>query len=69
MNQFDFITTAPVEAMSDEELDAVATALERIRSLFEGLPKGITLWDAALCKHARRDPVAVAFMQTQTVLS
>lgn len=69
MNQLAFITTAPVEAMSDVELDSAVTTLSRLRSLFAGLPSGVSLWDALLTKYARRDPVAVAFMESQTVLS
>lgn len=59
--------TADVSAMSDDELDAGIEYCQRWRPLFDGLPKGISLLDAALCKFARRDPLAVEFMKSHVV--
>ena len=59
--------TADVSAMSDADLDSGIAYCQRWRPLFYGLPKGISLLDAALCKFARGDQLAVAFMQSHVV--
>lgn len=67
MNLLDIISTKPASAMSDAELDAAISEAEYYRKLFAGLASGITLWDAVLCKFARRDPLAIEFMRSHTV--
>jgi hypothetical protein len=67
MNRFNHSMTAPVSAMTDDELDSGIEDCQRWRPLFEGLPRGISLLDAALCKFARRDPLALEFMQSHVV--
>jgi hypothetical protein len=59
--------TADVTAMTDAELDSSIDYCQRWRPLFDGLPRGISLLDAALCKFARRDPLALEFMQSHVV--
>lgn len=59
--------TADPSAMSDAELESGIDYCQRWRPLFDGLPRGISLLDAALCKFARRDPLAVEFMQSHVV--
>jgi len=54
-------------AMSDAELDAACAYFSRWKPLFDGLPSGISLFDAALVKFHRRDPLGIAFMQTHEV--
>jgi hypothetical protein len=59
--------SADVSAMSDAELQSGIDYCQRWRPLFDGLPRGISLLDAALCKFARRDPLAIEFMRNHTV--
>jgi hypothetical protein len=59
--------SADVSAMSDAELQSGIDYCQRWRPLFDGLPRGISLLDAALCKFARRDPLAIEFMQSHVV--
>jgi len=67
MNRLNHSMTAPVSAMTDDELDSGIEYCQRWRPLFHGLPRGISLLDAALCKFARRDPLALEFMQNHVV--
>lgn len=67
MNRFNHSMTTPVSAMSDDELETSIDYCQRWRPLFDGLPRGISLLDAALCKFARRDPLAIEFMRNHTV--
>lgn len=59
--------TADPSAMSDADLESGIAYCQRWRPLFEGMPRGVSLLDAALCKFARRDPLAVEFMQSHVV--
>jgi hypothetical protein len=61
MTHLDFYLTADPKAMSDAELGEALSALTICRRLMDGLPSGTPLLDAAFCKYARRDPVAVEF--------
>jgi hypothetical protein len=67
MNLLSHTITADPSAMSDAELDASLAYLARWMPLFDGLPSGISLFDAALVKFHRRDPLGIAFMQTHEV--
>lgn len=67
MNLHTSTMTADVTAMSDAELESSIDYCQRGRPLFDGLPRGISLLDAALCKFARRDPLALEFMQSHVV--
>mgnify|MGYP001389499717 CR=1 FL=1 len=67
MNLHTSIMTADVTAMSDADLESGIEYCQRWRPLFDGLPRGISLLDAALCKFARRDPLAIEFMRSHTV--
>lgn len=59
--------TADVSAMSDADLESGIAYCQRWRPLFHDLPKGISLLDAALCKFARGDQLAVEFMHSHQV--
>lgn len=67
MNRIHDSMTKPVSAMTDAELDAGIAYCQKWRPLFHDLPKGISLLDAALCKFARGDALAVDFMRSHVV--
>lgn len=66
MNRIHDSMTKPVTAITDADL-ATAVYLGRWLPLFDGLPDGTSLFDAALVKFHRRDPLGIAFMQTHEV--
>ena len=67
MNRIHDSMTKPVSAMTDAELESSIAYVKRWKPLFDGLPSGISLFDAALVKFHRRDPLGIQFMQTYEV--
>ena len=67
MTHLEHYMSTPVAAMSDDELCAAISLGESLQRIMAGMPSGSTLWDAALCKFHRRDPLAVEFMQNHSV--
>jgi hypothetical protein len=59
--------TTNVRDMRDGEIAFAIRALSQCRALLECFPAGTDLWAAALCKYARRDPLAIEFMQSHVV--
>ena len=53
--------------MSDADLESGIEYCQKWRPLFHDLPRGISLLDAALCKFARGDRLAVEFMHSHQV--
>lgn len=67
MTCLDHIMSRDPSAMTDAELETSLAYVKRWKPLFDGLPSGISLFDAALVKFHRRDPLGIQFMQTHEV--
>lgn len=67
MSNLEFYMNADAKAMTTDEIEAAISALGLCRDIMDDMPAGATLWDAALCKFHRRDPLGIEFMQSHEV--
>lgn len=67
MTHLEFYLNTDPKTMTDAELDEALSLGALLSRLFDGLPRGTTLLDAALCKFHRGDALAIEFMQSHEV--